>query len=125
VLLLNAGSAALLVTRDTAREVVFLKGPTGLEQSTTRVSAKAKIADEIHYGLNHWDWLTRFLDDGRLELTKLVNLWPASGIDELIWAAERSTQARRVTPASARTSSRRSRAVKRPLRLTDLSSLPW
>jgi transposase len=124
--------------------VVALKA--WLEHQLTRVSAKATIADEIRYGLNHWDGLTRFLDDGRIELdtnivergirpivlnrknalfaghdegaqnwaciaslietcklngvdpqayltdvlTKLVNLWPASRIDELMpwaWAA--------------------------------------
>jgi transposase len=122
---------------------------TWLEHQLTRVSAKAKIADEIRYGLNHWDGLTRFLEDGRIELdtnivergirpivlnrknalfaghdlgaenwaciaslietckltgvdpqayltdvlTKLVNLWPVSRIDELMpwtWVAERS-----------------------------------
>lgn len=39
-----------------------------LEHQLTRVSANASIADEIRYGLNHWDGLTRFLDDGRIEL---------------------------------------------------------
>jgi transposase len=127
--------------------VVALKA--WLEHQLTRVSAKATIADEIRYGLNHWEGLTRFLDDGRIELdtnivergirpivlnrknalfaghdegaqnwaciaslvetcklngvepqayfadvlTKLVNLWPASRIDELMpwaWAAQRS-----------------------------------
>src|ERR1700751_5448872 len=38
------------------------------EQQLARVSVKAKIADEIRYGLNHWDGLTRFLDDGCIEL---------------------------------------------------------
>jgi transposase len=125
--------------------VVALKA--WLEHQLTRVSAKATIADEIRYGLNHWEGLTRFLDDRRIELdtnivergirpivlnrknalfaghdegaqnwaciaslietcklngvdpqayltdvlTKLVNLWPASRIDELMpwaWAAE-------------------------------------
>ena len=120
-----------------------------LEQQLARVSAKSVIADAIRYGLSHWDGLTRFLDDGRIELdtnavergirpivlnrknalfaghdegaenwaciaslvetcklngvdpqayftdvlTKLVNLWPASRIDELLpwaWAAEHS-----------------------------------
>jgi transposase len=120
------------------------------EQQLARVSAKSLIADAIRYGLNHWDGLTRFLDDGRIELdtnvversirpivlnrkntlfaghdqgaenwaciaslietcklhgvdpqtyftdvlTKLVNLWPASRLDELMpwaWAAECST----------------------------------
>jgi transposase len=46
--------------------VVALKA--WLEHQLTRVSAKATIADEIRYGLNHWDGLTRFLDDGRIEL---------------------------------------------------------
>ena len=111
-----------------------------LEHQLTRVSAKASIADEIRYGLNHWDGLARFLDDGRIELdtnivergirpivlnrknalfaghdagaenwaciaslvetcklngvepqayfadmlTRLVNLWPASRLDELM-----------------------------------------
>ena len=123
---------------------------TWLEQQLARVSAKSLIADAIRYALNHWDGLTRFLDDGRVELdtnlvernirpivlnrknalfaghdqgaenwaciaslvetcklhgvdpqtyftdvvTKLLNLWPASRLDELMpwaWAAERST----------------------------------
>jgi transposase len=118
------------------------------ELQLTRVSGKAKIAEHIRYALNHWDGLTQFLDDGRIELdtniversirplvlnrknalfaghdqgaenwaciaslietcklcgvepqayltdvlTKLVNLWPASRLDELMpwaWAAER------------------------------------
>jgi transposase len=41
---------------------------TWLEQQLARVSAKASIAEEIRYGLNHWDGLTRFLDDGSIEL---------------------------------------------------------
>jgi transposase len=120
-----------------------------LEHQLTRVSAKASIADEIRYGLNHWHGLTRFLDDGRIELdtnivergirpivlnrknalfaghdhgaenwaciaslietcklsnvnpqtyftdvlTRLVNLWPASRLDELMpwaWTAEQA-----------------------------------
>jgi transposase len=123
---------------------------TWLEQQLARVSGKATIAEDIRYALNHWDGLTRFLDDGRIELdtniversirpivlnrknalfaghdqgaenwaciasliescklagvdpqeyltdvlTKLVNLWPASRLDELMpwaWAAARST----------------------------------
>src|SRR5450631_3587175 len=118
-----------------------------LEQQLTRVSGKATIAEHIRYALNHWDGLTQFLGDGRIELdtniversirplvlnrknalfaghdqgaenwaciaslietcklcgvepqayltdvlTKLVNLWPASRLDELLpwaWATE-------------------------------------
>ena len=29
---------------------------------------KSVIAEAIRYRLNHWDELTRFLDDGRIEL---------------------------------------------------------
>ena len=39
-----------------------------LEQSLAQVSAKAVIAEAIRYGLNHWHGLTRFLEDGRIEL---------------------------------------------------------
>ena len=41
---------------------------TWLERQLARVSAKAPIAEDIRYGLNHWDGLIRFLDDGRIEL---------------------------------------------------------
>jgi len=119
------------------------------EQQLAHVSGKSSIAEAVRYGLNHWDGLTRFLDDGRVELdtnivergirpivlnrknalfaghdqgaenwaciaslietcklsgvdpqayftdvlTKLVNLWPAARIDELMpwaWAAGRA-----------------------------------
>ena len=122
---------------------------TWFEHQLARVSAKAPIAEEIRYGLNHWDGLSRFLEDGRIELdtnivergirpvvlnrknalfaghdhgaenwaciaslvetcklndvdpqayftdvlAKLVNLWPASRIDEpmpWVWAADRN-----------------------------------
>jgi transposase len=124
---------------------------TWLEHELARVSSGASIAEAIRYGLNHWDGLTRFLDDGRIELdtniversirplvlnrknslfaghdegaenwaciaslietcklvgvdpqayfadvlTKLVNLWPASRIDELMpwaWVVDRSAE---------------------------------
>ena len=113
------------------------------EAQLARVSAKSVIAAAFRYGLNHWDGLARYLDDGRIEidtnivergmrpialnrknalfaghdagaanwaciaslietaklnrvdpqawladtLEKLVNLWPAARIDELLpWA---------------------------------------
>jgi len=130
------------VRQDRSKPLVLALG-TWLGHQLARVSAKAPIAAEIRYGLNHWDGLSRFLDDGRIELdtnivergirpivlnrknalfaghdrgaenwaciasliescklngvdpqayladvlTRLVNLWPASGIDELMpWA---------------------------------------
>jgi transposase len=39
-----------------------------LEHELARVSGKAEIAGVIRYALGHWDGLTRFLDDGRIEL---------------------------------------------------------
>jgi hypothetical protein len=117
-----------------------------LAAQLARASTKSAIAMAIRYGLNHWDGLTRFVEDGRIEidsntversirpialnrknalfaghdtgaenwaclaslietcklngvdpqayltgvLTKLVNLWPASRLDELMpWAWSR------------------------------------
>jgi transposase len=39
-----------------------------LEHELARVSGKSEIARVIRYGLRHWGGLTRFLDDGRIEL---------------------------------------------------------
>jgi transposase len=121
---------------------------TWLQVQLARASAKSTIAAAIRYGLNHWDGLARFLEDGRIEidtntversmrpialnrknalfaghdtgaenwacvaslietcklngvdpqayltdvLTKLVNLWPAAGLDHLMpWAWRRGT----------------------------------
>jgi hypothetical protein len=114
-----------------------------LEASLAKVPKGCKLGEALGYGLNHWDGLDRFLDDGRIEidsntvkrsirplaltrknalfagrdlgaeswsmiaslietcklnavdllawmtdvLTKLVNRWPASKVDELMpWA---------------------------------------
>jgi transposase len=118
-----------------------------LQAQLARASAKSAIAMAIRYGLNHWEGLERFLEDGRIEidsnvversmrpialnrknalfaghdtgaenwaclaslietcklngvdpqayltdiLTKLVDLWPAGRLDELLpWAWRRS-----------------------------------
>lgn len=39
-----------------------------LEKQLSMISSGSKLAEAIRYGLNHWEGLTRFLDDGRLEL---------------------------------------------------------
>ena len=39
-----------------------------LETQLATVSGKSLIAEAIRYGLNHWDGLVRFLDDGRIEM---------------------------------------------------------
>jgi hypothetical protein len=126
-----------------------------LEASLDKISKGSPLADHIRYGLNHWDGLVRFLDDGRIEidshtversirpialtrknalfaghdtgaenwaiaaslietcklnlvdplawmtdvLVKLVNMWPASRIDELMpWAYPKATPPLKLTP---------------------------
>ena len=39
-----------------------------LKARLAEVSGRAPIADAIRYGLNHWAGLTRFLEDGRIEI---------------------------------------------------------
>jgi transposase len=39
-----------------------------LEVSLWKASQVAKLAEAIRYGLNHWDGLLRFLDDGRIDM---------------------------------------------------------
>jgi transposase len=120
------------------------------EENLVKISKSSPLAEHIRYGLNHWDGLALFLDDGRIEidtntversirpialtrknalfaghdmgaenwaiaaslietcelnfvdplawmtdtLTKLVNLWPASRIIELMpWQYRRITTA--------------------------------
>ena len=41
---------------------------TWLKEQLARVSKGATIAEALRYGLNHWAGLTRFLDDGRIEI---------------------------------------------------------
>jgi hypothetical protein len=38
------------------------------EDCLCRVSKTSAVRDAINYGLNHWDGLIRFLDDGRIEI---------------------------------------------------------
>ena len=39
-----------------------------LEKQLSMISSGSRLAEDIRYGLAHWEGLTRFLDDGRLEL---------------------------------------------------------
>jgi hypothetical protein len=38
------------------------------EKQLSMISSGSTLAEDIRYALNHWPGLTRFLDDGRLEL---------------------------------------------------------
>jgi transposase len=128
-----------------------------LEESLAKVSKGSKLAEALAYGLNQWDGLVRYLDDGRIEidsntversirplaltrknalfaghdmgaaswataatlietcklngvdplawmtdvLTKLVNRWPASRIEELMpWAWDAAVKAERAQKAA-------------------------
>jgi transposase len=55
------------VRQDKSKPIV-VSFRTWLEQQLARVSGKSGLAEELRYGLNHWDGLIRFLDDGRIEL---------------------------------------------------------
>src|ERR1700676_3407365 len=54
--------------RQEKSKTLVLALKTWLDEQLARVSAKSVIAEAIRYGLNHWDGLTRFLEDGRIEL---------------------------------------------------------
>jgi len=39
-----------------------------LKQQLARISRSSVLAEDIRYGLNHWEGLSRFLDEGRIEI---------------------------------------------------------
>ena len=41
---------------------------TWLKEQLARISKSSELAKHIRYGLNHWDGLCRYLDDGRIEM---------------------------------------------------------
>ena len=61
-------SCARRATRQEKSKPLVLALKKWFEQQLGRVSAKSVIAEAIRYALHHWDGLTRFLDDGRIEL---------------------------------------------------------
>ena len=54
---------------------------TWFEQHLARVSAKAPIAEEIRYGLKRCNGLTRFLDNGRIELDGTASVVQSPSIE--------------------------------------------
>ena len=61
-------ACARRATRQEKSKPLVLALKKWFEQQLARVSAKSVIAEAIRYALHHWDGLTRFLDDGRIEL---------------------------------------------------------
>jgi transposase len=53
--------------QDRSRAIIEALKPW-FEQSLAAVPKGGKIGEALAYGLNHWDGLTRFLDDGRIEI---------------------------------------------------------
>ena len=66
------------VVRQEKSKPLVLALKAWFEQQLARVSAKSVIAEAIRYALHHWDGLTRFLDDGRIELGR-VDDWRGGG----------------------------------------------
>jgi len=62
----NANERRLVRQEKTKPLAAALK--TWLEQTLVQVASGSSIAQAIRYGLNHWDGLVRFLDDGRIEI---------------------------------------------------------
>jgi hypothetical protein len=60
--------ALRLAERRTFSKPLVEKLKVWLEQQLTRVPPRGKLADAIRYALTRWRGLTRFLDDGRIEL---------------------------------------------------------
>ena len=60
--------ARVACARDSGAAAIVVAGGDGTVACAARVSGNAEIAEELRYGLNHWDGLTRFLDDGRIDL---------------------------------------------------------
>ena len=58
--------------RQAASKPVVEDLKTWLAAQLARASAKSAIAVAIRYGLNHWDGLERFLEDGRIEIDSNV-----------------------------------------------------
>jgi transposase len=62
----SANERQVVRQEKTKPRVAALK--TWLERILVQVASSSSIAQAIRYGLNHWDGLVRFLDDGRIEI---------------------------------------------------------
>jgi transposase len=82
-----------------------------LREKLALVSRKSKLAQAIRYALSHWDGLTRFLDDGRIEIDSgaAAHRRALSDGDRHSWP--RAGQATRRPPGTIASASRRTRTV--------------
>jgi hypothetical protein len=68
------------------------------------ISQKGKLADAIRYALSRWEGLTRFLDDGRIELDSSPSNAPS--VRSSSTGKMRSSQAPMAAPSTASSSLR-------------------
>ena len=59
------------VRQDRSRPIIDDLEPW-LRAKLALISQKTKLAEAIRYALSHWNGLTRFLDDGRIEIDSNV-----------------------------------------------------
>jgi hypothetical protein len=64
----GASPQARLAARKTYSAPIVDALKPWFEKQLSMISSGSTLADDIRYALNHWAGLTRFLDDGRLEL---------------------------------------------------------
>ena len=60
--------AARLAARQAQSAPIVAALKTWFEKQLSMISSGSTLAADIRYGLAHWPGLTRFLDDGRLEM---------------------------------------------------------
>ncbi|MEV8882890.1 MULTISPECIES: IS66 family transposase [Mesorhizobium] len=59
--------ARLAARQDYSAPIIAALKPW-LDKQLSMISSGSRLAEDIRYGLAHWEGLTRFLDDGWLEL---------------------------------------------------------
>jgi len=62
------GAAARLTVRQQKTRPLVKALKSWLEKTLTQLASGSTIAQAIRYGLSRWEGLTRFLDDGRIEI---------------------------------------------------------
>ncbi|MER9255955.1 IS66 family transposase [Mesorhizobium sp. M0598] len=65
--MLASPQARLAARREHSAPVIAALKPW-FEKQLSMISSGSGLAEDIRHGLGHWQGLTRFLDDGRLEL---------------------------------------------------------
>jgi transposase len=64
----GTSAAERLAVRQAESKPLVMDLRTWFEAQLAKLPARGPLAEAIHYALNHWDGLGRFLEDGRIEL---------------------------------------------------------